>query len=248
MRLKLLLVEKRNLFHRVWRQDVMSKEPMEEVVQVNIDIVDDPLDLFMVDVHDEYHDDEPYAMEEEDEFKKVRIKGSGDESEIGSDPEDIIAAAAKRLAAKKKDLTLVNHNLIAYELFQKDFFIEAPKLAALTKEEDEIIRLELDRIKIHGTNCPKPPSPIQAQAIPAIMSQDCISIAKTGSGKTICFLLPTFRHIKDQRPLDAGEGPIGLVMTPTRELAVQIHKECEIFTKVLGLRVICIWRIPQRPD
>lgn len=54
------------------------------------------------------------------------------------------------------------------------------------------------------------PTPIQAQAIPAIMSgRDMIGIAKTGSGKTIAFLLPMFRHIMDQRPLEEGEGPLG---------------------------------------
>lgn len=54
------------------------------------------------------------------------------------------------------------------------------------------------------------PTPIQAQAIPAIMNgRDLIGIAKTGSGKTIAFLLPMFRHIMDQRPLEEGEGPIG---------------------------------------
>jgi hypothetical protein len=83
------------------------------------------------------------------------------------------------------------------------------------------------------------PTSIQAQAIPAIMSgRDVIGVAKTGSGKTIAFLLPLFRHIKDQRPLEQMEGPIAVVMTPTRELAVQIHKDCKPFLKVLNLRVI----------
>lgn len=39
--------------------------------------------------------------------------------------------------------------------------------------------------------------------------RDLIGIAKTGSGKTIAFLLPMFRHIMDQRALEEGEGPIG---------------------------------------
>ena len=82
------------------------------------------------------------------------------------------------------------------------------------------------------------PTPIQAQAIPAIMSgRDVIGVAKTGSGKTIAFLLPMFRHIKDQRPLEQMEGPVAVVMTPTRELAVQIHRECKPFLRVLNLRV-----------
>lgn len=53
------------------------------------------------------------------------------------------------------------------------------------------------------------PTPIQAQAIPAIMAgKDVIGIAKTGSGKTIAFLLPMFRHILDQPPLEPDDGPI----------------------------------------
>lgn len=82
------------------------------------------------------------------------------------------------------------------------------------------------------------PTAIQAQAIPAIMSgRNVIGVAKTGSGKTIAFLLPMFRHIKDQRALDPLDGPISLIMTPTRELAVQIHRECKPFLKALNLRV-----------
>ena len=54
------------------------------------------------------------------------------------------------------------------------------------------------------------PTPIQAQAIPAIMSgRDLIGIAKTGSGKTLAFLIPMFRHISDQPELEEDDGPIG---------------------------------------
>ena len=54
------------------------------------------------------------------------------------------------------------------------------------------------------------PTPIQSQAIPAIMSgKDVIGIAKTGSGKTIAFLLPMLRHILDQPALEEDDGPIG---------------------------------------
>ena len=54
------------------------------------------------------------------------------------------------------------------------------------------------------------PTPIQAQAIPAVMSgRDLIGIAKTGSGKTLAFVLPMLRHILDQSPIDEGDGPIG---------------------------------------
>lgn len=51
---------------------------------------------------------------------------------------------------------------------------------------------------------------------------DVIGIAKTGSGKTLAFLLPMLRHVVDQPPLEADEGPIAIIMTPTRELCMQI--------------------------
>lgn len=50
--------------------------------------------------------------------------------------------------------------------------------------------------------------------------RDLIGIAKTGSGKTIAFLLPMFRHIMDQRSLEEGEGPIGTI--PFIKLSMQI--------------------------
>jgi len=61
--------------------------------------------------------------------------------------------------------------------------------------------------------------------------RDCIGIAKTGSGKTLAFVLPMLRHIKDQPPLMQGDGPIGLVMAPTRELVQQISKvrACQVY-------------------
>lgn len=65
------------------------------------------------------------------------------------------------------------------------------------------------------------PFHIQAQALPVILSgRDCIGIAETGSGKTLAYLLPMLRHIQDQRPLKNEEGPIALILVPTRELAV----------------------------
>ncbi|KAJ3275214.1 pre-mRNA processing RNA-helicase [Terramyces sp. JEL0728] len=180
---------------------------------------------------------------------------------------EIIAAAEAKLAIKKKELLEVDHSKIKYEEFRKDFYKEPPDLASLTEEQVDQKRLDLDGIHVRGKNCPKPvekwtqfgmppgvhevikkllkyerPTPIQAQSIPAIMSgRDVIGISKTGSGKTMAFILPMFRHIKDQRSSGPQEGPIGLVMTPTRELAVQIHREVKHFAKVLNLRAVCCY-------
>lgn len=50
-------------------------------------------------------------------------------------------------------------------------------------------------------------------------------IAKTGSGKTAAFVLPMVMHVLDQREVQKGEGPVAVVVAPTRELAEQIHRE-----------------------
>ena len=48
-------------------------------------------------------------------------------------------------------------------------------------------------------------------------------MAETGSGKTLTFMLPAMLHVEAQPPLNRGDGPIALMLTPTRELAQQIQ-------------------------
>ena len=50
-----------------------------------------------------------------------------------------------------------------------------------------------------------------------------VGIAATGSGKTLAFILPAIVHVNAQELLEHGDGPIVLVLTPTRELACQIQ-------------------------
>ena len=71
--------------------------------------------------------------------------------------------------------------------------------------------------------------------------RDMIGIAKTGSGKTLAFLLPMFRHIADQEELEEGDGPIAIIMTPTRELCLQIGKECRKFCRAIDARAVCVY-------
>mmetsp|Transcript_21904 Transcript_21904/g.54123 ORF Transcript_21904/g.54123 Transcript_21904/m.54123 type:complete len:679 (+) Transcript_21904:56-2092(+) len=76
------------------------------------------------------------------------------------------------------------------------------------------------------------PTPIQRQSIPiGLQRRDLIGIAETGSGKTCAFGVPLLQYVLSlpHRILDrvADEGPLALVMAPTRELALQIHGEFE---------------------
>lgn len=72
--------------------------------------------------------------------------------------------------------------------------------------------------------------------------RDLIGIAETGSGKTLAYILPMIRHINDQDPIKEGvDGPIGLIIAPTRELVLQIYKECKQFCKASSIRVVAIY-------
>ncbi|KAF4090422.1 hypothetical protein AMELA_G00051600 [Ameiurus melas] len=86
------------------------------------------------------------------------------------------------------------------------------------------------------------PTPIQSQAWPIVLSGlDLIGIAQTGTGKTLSYLLPGFIHM-DQQPVprDKRDGPGMLVLTPTRELALQIEAECNKYS-YKGFKSICVY-------
>ena len=127
-----------------------------------------PLDAFMSGVKEEVK-----KVNLED-MKKMKSTGSlgvrldepggdeGDEEGPNPDeldatdlnPEDILALAAKK--AKKKDLAAVDHSRVAYEPFRKEFYNTPPEIASMTDEEADLLRLELDGIKIRGVDCPRP--------------------------------------------------------------------------------------------
>ncbi|KAF9067214.1 P-loop containing nucleoside triphosphate hydrolase protein [Rhodocollybia butyracea] len=88
----------------------------------------------------------------------------------------------------------------------------------------------------------KEPTPVQCQAWPmALSGRDMVGIAQTGSGKTIAFALPAMLHINAQPLLSPGDGPIVLVLAPTRELAVQIQQECAKFGNNSRIRNTAIY-------
>ncbi|KAI1416014.1 P-loop containing nucleoside triphosphate hydrolase protein [Hypoxylon sp. FL1857] len=239
-----------------------------EAMEVDDDDVD-PLDAFMNDLEAKPAKDKPVkaSVNQSKNSQEPEAYFSDDEYDYRNenvDPDSFLAIAAK--ARKKKDIPSVDYSKIDLEPVRKNFWVEPAELAEMTEAELADLRIELDGIKVSGKDVPKPvqkwsqcalsrktldiieslgyekPTPIQMQAFPAIMSgRDVIGVAKTGSGKTLAFLLPMFRHIKDQRPLKENEGPIGLIMTPTRELATQIHRDCKPFLKSMNLRAVCAY-------
>lgn len=76
----------------------------------------------------------------------------------------------------------------------------------------------------------KNPTPIQSDTIPHILQgRDVLGQAQTGTGKTAAFVLPTLNNIEESNP--QSRSPQVLVLTPTRELAIQVTETFEAFTK-----------------
>ena len=87
------------------------------------------------------------------------------------------------------------------------------------------------------------PSPIQAQTIPlALEGHDVIGQAQTGTGKTAAFGIPTIEQIDEKNKYIQA-----LVLTPTRELAIQIAEEFNKIGKYKRVKnFTCIWRSNDR--
>ena len=82
------------------------------------------------------------------------------------------------------------------------------------------------------------PTPVQAQAIPPAMEgRNVLATAQTGTGKTLAFTLPIL-EILGKQPLAAG--PQALILSPTRELAMQIHDTFTLVAYGTGIRAVAV--------
>jgi ATP-dependent RNA helicase RhlE len=89
------------------------------------------------------------------------------------------------------------------------------------------------------------PTPIQAQAIPVVLQgRDIMGGAQTGTGKTASFTLPMLQRIARHAntSLSPARHPVrALILTPTRELAMQVEESVKTYSKHLPLRSVCIY-------
>ncbi|XP_022987231.1 DEAD-box ATP-dependent RNA helicase 20-like [Cucurbita maxima] len=194
-------------------------------------------------------------------FGGRRGGGTGFEGRVGG-------SGAGRGGSSRGDLdniVLPSQNFGDLVPFEKNFYTECPSVRAMTESEVKMYRERRD-IRVEGYDVPKPirsfqeanfpaycldviaklgfvePTPIQAQGWPmAMKGRDLIGIAETGSGKTLAYLLPALIHISAQPRLVHGQGPIVLVLAPTRELAVQIQQEVTKFGLRANIRSTCIY-------
>lgn len=156
-------------------------------------------------------------------------------------------------------------DLTALPKFEKSFYKEDPIVTSRSHRDVDGFR-KIKEIAVQGNHVPRPvetfdeagfpkyvmdevkaqgfaaPTAIQSQGWPmALSGRDVVGIAETGSGKTLTYCLPAIVHINAQPLLGPGDGPIVLVLAPTRELAVQIQQEVTKFGKSSRIRNTCVY-------
>ncbi|KAI3352834.1 hypothetical protein L3Q82_019402, partial [Scortum barcoo] len=156
-------------------------------------------------------------------------------------------------------------NLDELPKFEKNFYTEHPEVQRMTQYEVEEFRRKKE-ITIRGSGCSKAitafhqaqfpqyvmdvlmqqnfkePTAIQSQGFPVALSgRDMVGIAQTGSGKTLAYLLPAIVHINHQPYLERGDGPICLVLAPTRELAQQVQQVAYDYGKSSRIKSTCVY-------
>ncbi|MBW6459225.1 MAG: DEAD/DEAH box helicase [Bacteroidales bacterium] len=115
-------------------------------------------------------------------------------------------------------------------------------------EDLRLIEPILRALKTEGYTIP---TPIQEKAIPVLLDhKDLIGCAQTGTGKTAAFAIPILQMLKQENPLLNGHRKIkSLILTPTRELAIQIGESFTAYGKHTGLRHTVIFGgVTQHPQ
>jgi len=168
----------------------------------------------------------------------------------------------RRLAKKETKDTYEKSNMCTYRHWYE-------KKSEEMTERDWRIFQEDCNISYKGSNIPRPvhdwnevaldpkllkaiqekvgyskPSLIQMVAIPiGLQQRDIIGIAETGSGKTTAYILPLLDYISKLCPMTKemeAEGPLAIVLVPTRELAQQIEVETMKFAHAFNMRIVSI--------
>lgn len=249
--------QKRVVFKPVASEDHDEVEDFPTADLEEPDNEDDPLDAYM----NQIEGNEDIEMKNGEDFFDEENEDDND-GNYEFDDDNEAGNLLKKLKSKKtKDLHIPKYNLKEMEPFPKNFLVEMESI-----DPDEVINFRvMNNIFINNKKINPVmnfyhfgldaqtlsvinndlrfanPTAIQSQTIPAIMSgKDVIGIGRTGSGKTMCFLLSMLKHIKQQKPLGPGEtGPLGLILSPTRELALQIFEACQVFLKGTNIKSIC---------
>jgi len=188
-------------------------------------------------------------------------RGGGRDDNFGDRRSPMVGGMPDRMGSVGQNLKQLNWEEESLVSVKKDFYVEHEDIAAMDEAAVAASLKELNATIAGRAPHPKPlrsfehlrlpaellapvtsagfpgPTAIQSIGWPAALSgRDMVGIAQTGSGKTLAYLLPALVHIAAQPPLRPGDGPLCLVVAPTRELAMQIQTEAMKFTQSSGIR------------
>lgn len=182
-----------------------------------------------------------------------------EEQDLG-DPDSIAKLAQQQQHQEIDPLAKVDHRGVTYNSFERKFFspLSLSQSGQQWRKDNEVsCSLSVDPILNFKDISAvlqqeimdyliksgyQSPTLVQSQTLPVALSgNDCIVTASTGSGKTLSYALPLTVHCIAQDHIQPGvDGPIGLVLTPTRELAAQVHKQCHRLLRTLDGRAVCV--------
>ncbi|XP_072947327.1 uncharacterized protein [Epargyreus clarus] len=193
--------------------------------------------------------------------KKVYVPNSGQQNT------DFNGRKQQSMKAKHPGDSLVKPTWDLSQLgpIQKDFYKPHANVEARSDDDVQLYRATKE-ITVSGNDVPRPnqifdegnfpdhilntikeqgwdePTGIQAQGWPiALSGRDMVGIASTGSGKTLAYMLPAAVHIVHQPRLQRGDGPIALILAPTRELAQQIQSVAQAYSARGCIRNTCLF-------
>lgn len=175
--------------------------------------------------------------------KKKRKRDGPTEEDIFVDDEIDIMTSQKKKVKTKKDKEKVSKEIIIQEhiektnIFRKEnrIYVHGPDIPDPIKSFADLKSSNSDQIlkniKENGYN---DPTPIQMQVISAMLqNRELLACAPTGSGKTLSFIVPILHQLKEPRK----RGFRAVVLSPTRELALQIHREFTRMNVGIGLKI-----------
>lgn len=154
---------------------------------------------------------------------------------------------SEKFSDKESDLTSKPQSQMSnrdWRIFKENNYIETQNTEILPFRNwdestiDKRVKRAFVNLQYHK------PTPIQMQGIPVSMTrQDLIGISFTGSGKSVAYLVPIIQYCLGLPRLDFDsnrDGPYALILSPTRELALQLTEECKELIKFTDLRAYCI--------
>ncbi|RYN25613.1 ATP-dependent RNA helicase [Alternaria arborescens] len=203
---------------------------------------------------------EKAARKAEKKRLKALTKGEATESASSSKPSSVQASAEPTATSatatesgdyeESKELTQLPQAEVDAFLAKNTMTIQDPKPAARALRPILNFKyLPVDDAQRAFFAKFSAPTPIQAATWPFLLSgRDMVGVAETGSGKTLAFGVPCVRYIA-ALPKDKRKGIKAVIVSPTRELAVQIYDQLVALATPAGLSVVCVYGgVPKDPQ